>query len=30
MLIAQSLAEPLRLLTRDAKIAAYGDFVIMA
>ncbi len=27
MLVAQALAEPMRLLTTDAAIAAYGEFV---
>jgi len=27
ILVAQALTEPLRLLTRDPKIVAYGDFV---
>ena len=28
LLVAQALAEPLRLLTRDAKVAAYSDSII--
>ena len=28
MLVAQSLAEPLRLMTHDAQVAAYGDSII--
>ncbi len=28
LLVAQALAEPLRLLTRDAKVAAYSDTII--
>jgi len=28
MLVAQALAEPLRLLTHDAKVAAYSDTII--
>jgi PIN domain nuclease of toxin-antitoxin system len=27
MLVAQALAEPLRLVTTDAAVAAYGDFI---
>ena len=30
ILIAQSLAEPLRLLTADAALAAYSDLVLLA
>ena len=30
MLVAQALSEPLRLLTRDPRIAAYSDLVILA
>ena len=29
MLVAQSLAEPMRLLTRDATLARYGDIVLI-
>ena len=29
MLLAQSLAEPMRLLTSDATLAKYGDIVLM-
>jgi len=29
MLLAQSLAEPMRLLTSDATLARYGDIVLM-
>lgn len=29
MLVAQALSEPLRLLTRDAQVAAYSDTVIL-
>lgn len=29
MLVAQALSEPLRLLTRDAHVAAYSDTVIL-
>ena len=29
MLLAQSLAEPMRLLTSDAMLAKYGDIVLM-
>lgn len=30
MLVAQAMTEPLKLLTRDKKLAAYGDAIIMA
>jgi PIN domain nuclease of toxin-antitoxin system len=30
MLVAQAMTEPLKLLTRDKKLAAYGDTIIMA
>jgi len=30
LLVAQALTEPLRLLTHDAKLAAYSDTVILA
>jgi PIN domain nuclease of toxin-antitoxin system len=29
LLIAQALIEPLRLLTHDAQVAAYGDMVLL-
>ena len=29
LLVAQAMAEPLRLLTRDAKVAAYSDSIIV-
>jgi PIN domain nuclease of toxin-antitoxin system len=29
ILVAQALAVPLRLLTRDARLAGYGDFVVV-
>ena len=28
LILAQALTEPMRLVTRDAKLAAYGDNVI--